>query len=248
MIVWHGTTEESARQIAACGVVSPGHPSGWDGTDWRPIKNCVYFSESPGDCVYHVIYRTFRGNHVKAPPAFGLVSAEVPIERLMPDEDDICEHLMSADKLGQDIERLYVSPFKRLSAMLATARKHPFHLSDPDEDWENDESPYAWDWANDSGSEIPHRYFQRIARVITPRISNPRLRDELFSAHSKRAVSGQVAVEDVYIVPTFESEDEFVSIETAAQIEKLGTRVKLGNTLTIPRFSRVQKSLAGVAK
>ena len=248
MKLWHATTEDKARKIAACGVVSPGNPSGWDGTDWRPIKNCVYFSAAPSDCIFHVLYRTFRGNYDKAPPAFGLVCADIPIERLLPDEDDISEHLMSANKLGQEIERLYVSPFKRLSAMLATARRNSFHLSDPDEDWRNDESEYAWDWPNDSGSEIPHRYFQRIARVITPRISNPQLRDELFSAHSKRAVVGEVEVEDVYIVPTFESEDEFVSIETAAKIIKAGTRGRLGHTLSIPRFRRGQKAIAGVGK
>ena len=249
MKLYHGTTEENARSIAATGFISPGNKSQWDNTDFCPMAGCVYLSADVSDCAFHVLYRTFRGNYFKAPAAFGIVCADVPDERLMPDEDDVSQHLTDEDEVSKVIEALFISPFPRLASMLAAARRNPFHTSDPEEDWQNDESPYVWDWPNDCGSELPHRNFQAIARAITPRIAKiPALRDELFTMHKKRAIAGEVAVDAVYILPTFESADEFVVIKTAGKVARLGTQIKLGDAVVSPRASRRQKAVAGAAR
>ncbi len=238
MRLWHGTTLEAAKLIAATGRIQPGHPSQWDGTHWKPMDGCVYFSTKPSDCAWHMIYRTFRGNYAKAPKEFGIVAADVPESLLLPDEDDVADHIIERDAIGLQIEERFIATDRRLSRLLAAARKNPTRMTDPQEDWENDESPYSWPWPNDTGSEQPHPNFQTIARAITPLVAAlPEIRDGLFLEHSKRAILGDVPVSGVWSIPTFETADDFIAILTRDVIARLGTKIELrpaGSALPSP--------------
>lgn len=238
MTLWHGTTAEAGKAIAETKRVSPGHPSQWDSTNFEPLAGYVYLSTTPADCAWHVQYRTYRGNYHKAPESFAIV--EVANQGLLvPDEDDVAGHLVSATKFSEALIKKFILPSKNHSAMLSAARKEPHSMTDPDEDWDEDDSPYKWDWANDTGSEVPHPNFQELAKIIVPRLhEEPILRDALLKHHTKRACSGATEVVAVWSVPMYVAGKDRnfpdPDLMTPQWVQENGTKLPDDTTMSLP--------------